>query len=291
MLGRPAVIGFFFTTCTTVCPPFSANMRRLQDDFAGTDVRLVSVTVDPERDTPEVLTRYADSYTADPDAWWFLTGAEDQIYSWMRTSFHLAVDRLPDKDAVLGMQVAHATRLVVMDATGAIRGYYDGDSEDGRVRARKRALYFASSPRTSPLPLLNASLNGAATVLLLAGFLAISAQRKRLHISCMIGATLVSAVFLASYTLYHFTVVPEVGTTPYNGVGWRKAAYLALLFSHVVLAAVNLPMILRTLYLAKAERWDAHRALARWTFPVWLYVSVTGVLVYLVLYVWNPVGA
>ena len=189
------------------------------------------------------------------------------------------------------MQVAHATRLVVMDPSGAIRGYYDGDSEDGRVRARERALFFSDAARPSSLPLINACLNATSALLLLLGYAAIRADRKRLHVACMGAATLVSVLFLASYTLYHFTVVPEVGTTPYNGTGWRRTAYLVMLLTHVVLAAVNLPMILRTLFLARGARWEEHRSLARWTFPIWLYVSVTGVLVYLVLYVWNPVAA
>jgi protein SCO1/2/putative membrane protein len=290
LLGRPAVIGFFFTTCTTVCPPLTANMRRLQDDFAGTDVRLLSITVDPERDTTDVLTRYANSYTADPDNWWFLTGAEDEIYAWMRDGFHLAVDRLPDQDAVLGMQVAHATRLVVMDATGAIRGYYDGDSEDGRLRARERALFFDTSPRSSSLPLLNARLNACATLLLILGYIAIRLDKKGVHVALMLTASLVSAAFLTSYLTYHFIVIPELGPTPYNATGWRKTAYLVMLVTHIVLAVVNLPMVLRTLFLASRKRWEDHRRIARWTLPIWLYVSVTGVIVYLVLYCWNPPG-
>jgi uncharacterized membrane protein YozB (DUF420 family) len=97
------------------------------------------------------------------------------------------------------------------------------------------------------------------------------------------------AAFLASYLYYHFVVQPAAGgPTPYHGTGWRRPAYLLLLASHVVLAAVNLPMVLRTLWLAHRRRWDDHRRWARRTYPIWLYVSVTGVLVYVVLYHWNP---
>jgi uncharacterized membrane protein YozB (DUF420 family) len=102
----------------------------------------------------------------------------------------------------------------------------------------------------------------------------------------MRAAFLVSAAFLASYLWYHFVVIAETGPTRFRHEGWPKTAYLALLASHVVLAVVNLPMVLRTLWLAHRERWPAHRRLARWTFPLWMYVSVTGVLVYLCLYVW-----
>jgi uncharacterized membrane protein YozB (DUF420 family) len=97
-----------------------------------------------------------------------------------------------------------------------------------------------------------------------------------------------SAAFLASYLYYHAVEVPKLGHTPFRGEGWTRPAYYALLISHVVLAAVNLPMVLRTLWHAHRADWKRHRALARVTFPVWLYVSVTGVLVYLVLYVWSP---
>lgn len=138
------------------------------------------------------------------------------------------------------------------------------------------------------LPLLNACLNATSAVLLVAGFAAIKAGRRELHARLMVAASIASAAFLASYLWYHFVVIPEVGVTTFRGEDPWKTAYYAMLASHVVLAAVDLPLILRTLWLAWRERWEAHRRWARWTFPIWLYVSVTGVLVYLVLYVWQP---
>ena len=137
------------------------------------------------------------------------------------------------------------------------------------------------------LPAVNATLNAAAAVLLVLGLLAIKAGRRETHARLMRSAFLVSAAFLACYLYYHFAIA-RGEPTRYNAGGARKLAYLALLLSHTVLAMVNLPMVLRTLWLAHKERWDAHRRLARWTFPIWLYVSVTGVLVYLVLYQFNP---
>ncbi|MBL8861394.1 MAG: DUF420 domain-containing protein [Planctomycetes bacterium] len=137
-------------------------------------------------------------------------------------------------------------------------------------------------------PLVNAVLNGTASVLLLAGLVAIKRGQRELHAWIMRLATLVSAAFLASYLHYHFGTQKELGPTAFRGVGGWKVAYLVLLASHVVLAIVNLPMVLRVLWLAHMERWDAHQKLARVTFPIWLYVSITGVLVYLALYVWNP---
>jgi uncharacterized membrane protein YozB (DUF420 family) len=138
------------------------------------------------------------------------------------------------------------------------------------------------------LPELNASLNALATVLLVLGWIAIRGGRRERHGLLMRLAFGVSALFLCGYLTYHFAVVPEVGHTEFRGEGSWRTLYYALLLSHVLLAVVNLPMVLRTLWLAHREDWERHRFWARRTFPVWLYVSVTGVLVYLSLYVWNP---
>ena len=91
------------------------------------------------------------------------------------------------------------------------------------------------------------------------------------------------------YLYYHFKVQPiQGGATPYNGTGAIKTAYLVMLLTHIVLAVVNLPMVLRTFWLAHKEDWERHKRLAKWTFPIWAYVSLTGVLVYLMLYPLNP---
>jgi len=138
------------------------------------------------------------------------------------------------------------------------------------------------------LPLLNACLNGTSAVLLCVGLAAIKRGDRKLHERLMYAAFAASMAFLASYLYYHFVVIPKVGVTKYNGEGWLKNGYYLMLASHVLLAIVNLPLTIRTLYLARRERWEAHKRSAKLTFPIWLYVSVTGVLVYLVLYVWNP---
>ena len=136
------------------------------------------------------------------------------------------------------------------------------------------------------LPLLNACLNATSGILLLSGLWAIKSGRRVLHERLMISALAVSALFLASYLYYHYFVA--TGMTPYRGTGWSKTAYYVMLATHVVLAMAVVPLALRTVYLAYRERFDAHKRWARVTFPIWLYVSVTGVLVYLTLYVWNP---
>ena len=134
------------------------------------------------------------------------------------------------------------------------------------------------------LPFVNACLNGTAFVLLLAGLAAIKSGNRKLHERLMYAATATSAAFLACYLYYHLVIRT---TTPFRHTGWLKTAYLVMLATHVVLAALNVPLILRTLHLARRERFEQHKRWAKVTLPIWLYVSVTGVLVYLCLYVWN----
>lgn len=130
------------------------------------------------------------------------------------------------------------------------------------------------------LPHLNAALNAAATLLLLAGRLAIRSGDRDRHRRIMLAALGVSAVFLASYLLYHATAPIFV----FRGQGWIRPAYYALLIGHVVLAVLNVPMILLTVRHALRGDFDRHRRLARWTWAVWLTVSVSGVIVYALLY-------
>jgi putative membrane protein len=130
------------------------------------------------------------------------------------------------------------------------------------------------------LPPVNAALNAASALLLVAGWRAIRAGDRRRHRALVLSALGASALFLVGY----LTRVALTGTHRFPGGGALKTAYLLLLGSHTLLAAVALPLILRSLWLAWKERFAEHRRLARVAFPVWLYVSVTGVLVYLMLY-------
>ncbi len=130
------------------------------------------------------------------------------------------------------------------------------------------------------LPPVNAALNATSAALLSLGWLAIRAGRRQRHRALMLAALGTSALFLASY----LTRVALTGTHRFPGTGLLRTAYLAVLGSHTVLAAVVLPLVLRTLWLALRGRFDAHRGVARWTLPVWLYVSATGVVVYVMLY-------
>lgn len=130
------------------------------------------------------------------------------------------------------------------------------------------------------LPPVNATLNGTAALLLVAGRIAVARGEKRLHGRLMGAAFLTSALFLVSY-LTRFALT---GTTRFPIEGGWKVAYFVVLFSHMLLAIPLVPFVLRTLWLAKQERWEAHRSLVRFTWPAWLYVSATGVLVYFMLY-------
>jgi putative membrane protein len=130
------------------------------------------------------------------------------------------------------------------------------------------------------LPALNATLNATSACLLTAGFVAIRRRRVAVHRGCMIAAFVTSVAFLVSYVVYHL----HAGTTRFPGHGWARGLYFAILGTHTVLAAIVPVLAVITLALALRGRFDRHRRLARWTLPVWLYVSVTGVVIYVMLY-------
>jgi uncharacterized membrane protein YozB (DUF420 family) len=132
----------------------------------------------------------------------------------------------------------------------------------------------------SDLPTLNATLNATSGVLLLAGWLMIRRKRIDAHRRCMVAAFVTSSLFLVSYVVYH----AQAGSRPFTGQGPVRAIYFAILISHVLLAAIIVPLALVTLRRALAGDYVRHRRIARWTFPVWMYVSVTGVVIYFMLY-------
>jgi putative membrane protein len=135
-----------------------------------------------------------------------------------------------------------------------------------------------------PFPEINASLNGTATVLLTVGYICIRLKRIAAHRACMLAAFTVSAVFLVSYVVSKLVV----GLTYFDGQGIWRVLYFTLLTTHTILAIIIVPLILRTLYLALRGDFARHRAWARWTFPLWYYVAVTGVIVYFSLFHWFP---
>lgn len=135
-------------------------------------------------------------------------------------------------------------------------------------------------PQYAIYPVIDASLNGTSAVLLLIGRNFIKHGRMAAHRATMIAALLSSSVFLTSYLYYHW----HVGSVHFQGQGWSRPVYFSILISHTTLAIAIVPMIIITLIRALRERFDRHRAIARWTYPLWLYVSVTGVIVYFMLY-------
>ncbi len=130
------------------------------------------------------------------------------------------------------------------------------------------------------LPALNASLNALATVFLVTGWVFIRRKQRDAHRACMLAACATSAAFLASYLVYHY----NVGSVPFQKQGLIRTVYLSILLTHIVLAAAIVPLVFLTLSRALGQRFDRHRRIARWTLPLWLYVSVTGVVIYLMLY-------
>jgi len=133
-------------------------------------------------------------------------------------------------------------------------------------------------------PALNASLNGTSAVLLLTGRVLIAKGRVAAHRVCMIAAVAASLLFLGCYLYFH----AKVGNIRFLGEGWSRPVYFGILISHTILAALIVPLAVITLNRGLRHRYDKHRVIARWTWPLWMYVSVTGVMVYFMLYQWFP---
>jgi putative membrane protein len=142
----------------------------------------------------------------------------------------------------------------------------------------------AGLPWREAHPAINAMLNGTSAVFLVAGWIAIRRRRIELHRACMVSAVVTSGLFLASYLARFATT----GAHRYPGSGWDKTLYLVVLATHSLLAAVVVPLVLRSIWLAWKDRRAAHRRIARWTMPIWIYVSFTGVAVYVLLYHVGP---
>jgi protein SCO1/2/putative membrane protein len=297
LTGKVWVAAFIFTRCSGPCTQVSGTMARLQQDLAGSkDVVLVSFSVDPEYDTPKVLSEYAKKFGADPERWLFVTGKPKQVYGLIREGFRLTARPNEGADRTPGNEIMHDTRLAVVDRRGAIRGYYQATEPEaiGELEKKVASLLWekpsaASNAGQEPsfgaedLPSLNALLNAICASLLVVGYTSIRGGFVRLHQTCMLTALAVSALFLTSYLYYHFAIRGGQPTY-FSAQGWPRYVYFAVLTTHTLLAAVVAPMALITAYLGLRNRLDQHMALARWTLPIWLYVSITGVVVYVMLY-------
>ncbi len=312
--GKVWIASFVFTRCTGPCPAVTATMARLQEELKDQpNLLLVTFTVDPERDDPAELARYAANFRADPTRWTFLTGTEKEIHSLMKDGFKLGISR--SKTAVKGQEFDHSTKIVLVDGEGTIRGYFNGvegnlaedkfakqDFEENLIKLKKTALNLvqgkAGKASTNaplknhawyyPSPELNASLNGLAGVILVLAFIAIKRGKRKLHGLLMLLAIITSAVFLTSYLIYHLLIKEGIATrfgdVAPNAPNAIRYLYYLILVSHTILAVVVTPMALWSAYLGAKSRLEKHRKLARITFPIWLYVSITGVVVYWMLY-------
>jgi protein SCO1/2/putative membrane protein len=308
LLGKVWVASFVFTRCSGPCPQVSSTMQRLQEKLAGEPgVLLVTFTVDPEYDQPAELSEYARHFQADPERWLFLTGKQEEIYRLLREGFHVPVAQNEGPERIPGQEVMHSPRLAVVDGQGRLRGYFDGvrdsrwpdadaEFENNFRRLRAKVVALAHENDTPPyavyFPPLNAALNAASVVLILLGYVAVRGKWIPLHKASMLSALALSAVFLGCYLFYHLGLKQgrptrfedQAPTAP----DWMRQVYLGVLLSHTVLAIVAAPLALFTAYQGLRDRVQRHVRIARWTLPIWLYVSITGVVVYAMLYQLYP---
>ena len=258
-------------------------MSLLQKEWKGNpDLKLVTFTVDPERDNVAALKKYADDFHADPAQWFFLTGKKEELYKVIRDGFKAAAER--DTQAPAGFEFIHSSRIYLVDGKGNIRAFYDGTDEQGpQETSSGREIpheFLEQNMTIEMLPSLNACLNSLSAVLLLTGYFFIKSGNKNAHRVCMVSAFIVSIVFLISYLVHHALA----GIVYFPGHGAIKIFYLVLLTSHTILAILVPVLAVITLRRALKGDFEKHRKIARVTFPIWLYVSVTGVLVYFMLY-------
>jgi protein SCO1 len=297
------VAGFIFTRCPLSCPRISGVMKELQQQFAGTSVLLASITVDPDYDTQAVLSEYAQRFAARPDRWWFLTGGKQQIHDLVQGRFKLGLQEASPTERAAGSEaITHSDRLALVE-DGHVVGFFESSSP-----VALEALVAQASRRALPvwlknLPTLNASLNGLCAVLLVAGWILIRKRNApdrsassgstslagnsllnravvRAHVVVMLTAVGLSALFLTSYVVYH----SQAGSTAFPAEGPLRVLYFTILLSHLSLAIAVIPLVSLTLIRAIRGNYAGHLAIAQLTFPIWLYVAVTGVVIYLMLY-------
>jgi len=310
--GKPWVANFIFTRCAFECPLLMGKAyNNLHQRLKDVDFRIVTITVDPKHDDVATMKKQSDVFGVSPDRWLFVTGPEDKVYELIRTGFKQAA--WENVDAQEGMQFAHSLSMIHVDKDGNIVGKYNGQSDseletlaqvlEGKIKTPKRNSPVAMTTEPPPqagapadaprvpgwverLPTTNAMLNALATMLLLGGYSAIKVRDVRLHKKLMLTAFATSIVFLACYLTSHFAMHYYTGSASrkFPGDGWIRTVYLCILFTHVVLAAVVPLGAIATIMYAYQERWDRHKKIAKITYPVWLYVSITGVVIYLMLY-------
>lgn len=280
LMGEVWLAEFIFTRCEHSCPKMYSAMDAVLRKVP--EARYVSFTVDPEHDTPEHLAKKVPTLGIDHASWHWLSGAPREEMQRIAHGFL--------RPASAGREeIVHSERFFLVDRYGRMRASYPViDSftlvRDEGVMAQlegdlRKVLAETYLPVTR-LPSLNACLNGTSFVLLVTGLCFIKAKRVGAHKAAMLGALTTSGVFLVSYLTAHY----YLGSTPYRGQGGMRPVYFTILLSHTVLAALVAVLAPITVYRAFRQQIDRHKALARWTLPLWLYVSVTGVVIYFMLY-------
>ena len=319
LAGHPWVVSFIFTNCAGPCFRVTSAMRRLQDEFfKDTDLRLVTITVDPERDSPTQLAKYANGFGADHERWLFLTdptGQKDKIYPLIWGSFLMPVQEATGEMRIEGHEFIHTNNVLLVDERGVVQGKWNSidDASFDKLRRKLRKRFKPTKGGWFPeqmtnaelipdwvmwLPAVNAFLNGVATVLLVRGWQLIHRGQRVAHKQTMLAAFGVSVAFLACYLTYHFALQHYTGSgsKKFEGVGLIRPIYFTILISHIVLAGF-VPFLAgaaiwlglradKAGMLGDAATWRRHRQVAKVTFPVWLYVSVTGVVIYFLAYHW-----
>jgi protein SCO1/2 len=277
LLGEVWVADFIFARCPTACPAMNSAMFELRKRVP--ELKTVTFTVDPAHDTPAFLKDWVPTMGLVQDGWHWGSGRTETEMQAIAAGFLQSAGRE-------GQQVVHSERFVLVDRFGRMHGAFSmldpgtfGRDPEALPRIEAAARRLLAQPRwILKLPQVNAGLNATSGVLLLLGLALIKAKRIGLHKACMLGALGVSSLFLVSYlSAHHF-----MGSTPYAGA--QRTAYFSILISHSILAAVIVPLAGVTVFQAFAGRFDRHRGWAKWTFPLWLYVSVTGVVIYFMLY-------
>jgi protein SCO1/2 len=280
--GRVWVAGFIFTRCGGQCIIITNGMTELNKKLADAPaIQLISFSMDPEFDSPEVLKTYAATHGGGSPRWRFVTGSKDEVYRLTRDDFLLGI-----KEAAGNKEepIIHSSMLALVDRMGRVRGYYSGimPEEVSKLAVDARALEHELG--VTALPALNAALNAGCTVFLLIGFYFIRRRQIVLHQMMMMSAGVTSAAFLISYVIYHALV----GSVKFQGQGAVRNVYFVILITHVALAASIAVLVPLTFHRAFQANFERHRRIARVTLPIWLYVSVTGVVVYLMLYHFYP---
>lgn len=375
--GKRWLANFVFTRCVGPCPLMTRDVAELHRRVAKSapDFVFVTFSVDSSFDTPEVLKKYAETFSADPQRWKFLTGDELAIHDYIRRGFAQFVQPNLGESRKPGYEVAHSNRAVLVNEDGIPVGTWlmtvpedvvklrrviegreefptpgpilqtqsdgqnppvslnilpvqSGDESEPAPNAAPDATPDATgdttpagasepaAPTDSPtstqppqqlstiernreidqklpgwiraLPSVNAGLNTLCTLLLIAGYVAIQSDHRDLHRNLMITAFAVSVVFLGSYLTYHEALYRWTGQRgrAFVGSDLARILYFAILIPHVILAAFVPFLALRIFYHAWKQRWTSHRRLARITLPIWLFVSITGVIIYGMLYHW-----